>query len=95
MRWFRKSVFYIICIMILILSLPISSDARRKKSESYNFYPGAYIPGHVYVKPHFKKNGTYVEGHRRTQKNKSKSDNWSTIGNINPYTGKVGNKNTW
>lgn len=46
----------------------------------------------VYVKGHYRKNGTYVESHYRSDPNKSKTDNWSTYGNTNPRTGKKGKK---
>lgn len=39
-----------------------------------------------------KKQVTSVKSHVRTKPNKTKKDNWSTIGNINPYTGKKGTK---
>lgn len=42
------------------------------------------------VKGHTKKNGTYVSSHKRTKADSSKSNNWSTKGNTNPYTGKRG-----
>ncbi|MBI2355893.1 MAG: hypothetical protein HYV13_01635 [Candidatus Doudnabacteria bacterium] len=44
----------------------------------------------VKVKGYTTKNGTYVQPHVRTSPNKSKLDNYSTKGNINPYTGKKG-----
>jgi antitoxin component YwqK of YwqJK toxin-antitoxin module len=45
---------------------------------------------HVYVKPHVRANGTYVEGHYRTAPNSTNRDNFSTRGNTNPYTGQPG-----
>lgn len=45
------------------------------------------------VKGYFKKNGTYVQPYYRSDPNKSKFDNYSTKGNINPYTGKKGTVN--
>jgi hypothetical protein len=39
-----------------------------------------------------KSNVTNVKSHARTAPNKTKKDNWSTIGNVNPYTGKKGTK---
>ena len=36
--------------------------------------------------------GTYVAPHRATNPNRTKLDNWSTKGNVNPYTGKAGTK---
>jgi hypothetical protein len=42
------------------------------------------------VRGHVKKDGTYVQPHQQTNPNKSKADNWSSQGNVNPYTGKAG-----
>lgn len=47
------------------------------------------------VKGYTKKNGTYVAPHYKTPPNKSKFDNFSTKGNINPYTGKKGTVNPY
>lgn len=44
----------------------------------------------VYVRSYTKKDGTVVDAHHRTSPNTTKSDNWSTKGNTNPYTGKEG-----
>lgn len=48
--------------------------------------------GSVHVKGHTTKSGTYVAPHYRSAPNKTKSDNYSTKGNTNPYTGKKGAK---
>lgn len=39
-----------------------------------------------------KSNGTYVAPSHAKNPNDTKSDNWSTKGNVNPYTGKEGTK---
>ena len=44
------------------------------------------------IKGYVKKDGTYVAPSHATNPNKSKSDNWSTKGNVNPHTGKDGTK---
>lgn len=44
------------------------------------------------IKGYVKKDGTYVAPSHATNPNKSKSDNWSTKGNVNPHTGKEGTK---
>jgi len=46
----------------------------------------------VNVKGYYKSNGTYVEPHHRSDPNDTKNDNWSTRGNINPYTEEEGDK---
>jgi hypothetical protein len=49
----------------------------------------------TYVQGHTTKDGTYVLGHMRTAPNATKLDNWSTEGNVNPYTGKKGTKDPY
>lgn len=44
----------------------------------------------TYVSGYSKSNGTYVQGYYRTTPNSTRNDNYSTIGNVNPYTGKSG-----
>lgn len=44
------------------------------------------------VRPHVRKDGALVEGHRRTNRNETQRDNWSTKGNTNPATGKEGTR---
>lgn len=46
----------------------------------------------THVRGYTKKDGTYVAPHRRSSPDKSKSNNWGTKGNVNPYTGKEGTK---
>lgn len=67
---------YIIFIFVFILSI-INSFGQTNDS-------------HVYVRPHFRKNGTYIEGYWRTAPNNTNMDNFSTKGNYNPYTGEAG-----
>lgn len=42
-----------------------------------------------------KSTGTYVYPSRRTSPNHTKIDNYSTKGNYNPYTGKVGHSKAY
>jgi hypothetical protein len=42
------------------------------------------------VSGYTKKNGTYVNSYYRSDSNGKKSDNYSSYGNTNPYTGKKG-----
>ncbi len=45
---------------------------------------------HVKVNGYYRKDGTYVQPYFRTAPNSTKADNFSTKGNVNPYTGKPG-----
>ncbi len=44
----------------------------------------------TYVKPRYTSNGKYVTGHFRTKPDYTIRNNWSVLGNYNPYTGKPG-----
>jgi len=46
----------------------------------------------VYVDGYYRDDGTYVQGHFRSEPNSFKFDNYSAEGNINPYTGEPGTK---
>ncbi len=49
----------------------------------------------VYVNGYYRSNGTYVDPHYRSDPNHTASDNWSSWGNTNPYTGQKGYKSNW
>ena len=73
-----------------------SSSPRSSSSHSYTpRSPSSHVnsTAPVHVKGYYKKNGTYVAPHYRSHPDKSYNNNWSTKGNVNPYTGKPGTKN--
>lgn len=45
-----------------------------------------------YVQGYTRKDGTYVQPHHRSSPNSTTTDNYSTQGNVNPYTGQPGTK---
>lgn len=48
-----------------------------------------------YVNGYYRNNGTYVQPYNRTDSNSSVYDNYSTRGNVNPYTGQPGTVNPY
>jgi tetratricopeptide (TPR) repeat protein len=48
--------------------------------------------GSVSVRGYYRSNGTYVQPHMRSAPDGVFSNNWSTKGNVNPYTGVPGTK---
>lgn len=52
----------------------------------------SFAQGQVHVRGYYRSNGTYVQSHYRTASNNTVSDNWSTVGNTNPYTGQAGTR---
>jgi hypothetical protein len=72
----------ILIVFIIIATITIGSFLTVGVAEAY-----------TKVRGYTTKRGTYVQPHYRTNSNSTKIDNWSTKGNINPYTGKKGHKN--
>ncbi len=50
--------------------------------------------GDVHVNGYYKADGTYVAPHMRSAPDGDFSNNWTTQGNVNPYTGKEGTRIT-
>lgn len=46
----------------------------------------------VHVRGHVTRAGRYIAPHMRTSPNRTRLDNYSTRGNVNPYTAKAGSK---
>ena len=49
-----------------------------------------FAQSEVWVNGYTRSNGTYVQGHYRTVPDYTINNNWSTIGNVNPHTGRAG-----
>lgn len=65
-----------------------ASPTTRSSYESQNTQP-------VHVSGYERANGTYVQPYERTTPNSTRSDNYSTKGNVNPYTGKAGTRDPY
>ena len=52
------------------------------------------VAAQVHVRGYVRKDGTYVAPHYRSAPDGDFYNNWSTKGNINPYTGKPGTRVT-
>lgn len=66
-------------ILFSILILILSFDTKA--------YADTWVNGYT------KSNGTFVQGHYRSSPDNNIYNNWSTKGNVNPYTGKIDTKN--
>lgn len=53
------------------------------------------VSAQVSVRGYVRKDGTYVAPHYRSAPNSNPYDNYSTKGNINPYTGQAGTQNPY
>lgn len=63
-----------------------SSRSSRSKSSKKATSNDTKVAGYD------KKNGKHVNSYHRSRANDTESDNYSTKGNVNPYTGKKGTK---
>lgn len=86
MKLNRAIVSVLLCASLLTFSAAASAKGSGHSG-------GHSKGGDVHVHGYTKKDGTYVAPHERSAPNGTKSDNWSTKGNVNPYTGKEGTKN--
>ena len=56
-------------------------------------FVGTIASAQVYVQGYTTKNGTYVAPHYRSGPDGNPYNNWSTRGNVNPFTGQFGTRN--
>jgi len=77
---------------VLILGMMLSIFGQPVYARGGRTYSSRGTGNH-YVKGHTTKRGAYVKGHRQTNPDHTKMNNWSHKGNLNPYTGKMGTKN--
>lgn len=74
----------IFCLVLVLLGGDTSSAAAEHQEVRRG--RGAHS-----VRPHIRGDGTYVRPHVRTHPSPHRPrDNWTTRGNVNPYTGKIG-----
>lgn len=59
--------------------------------QAQNFGTGSNSRSHT-VSPYVNSHGTYVGSSHATNPNSTQMDNYSTRGNLNPYTGAVGTR---
>lgn len=73
-----------------VYPVPYSGNARTTSSYyNYNYRPPV---GNHYVRGYVRSDGKFVQPHRRTNPDRSFWNNWSSKGNVNPYTGRLGTK---
>jgi hypothetical protein len=53
------------------------------------------LHANTYVSGYYRKDGTYVEPHHRSDADGNLFNNYSSQGNYNPYTGQTGHANTY
>ena len=94
----------LVLTMVALVAMATSSFAQFSASDLQviekvvNDYCSSYsVPSTVNyntttVSGYTRSNGTYVQSHVRTMPNNTNWDNFSTIGNSNPFTGSTGHR---
>ena len=76
---------------------PLTAHGEQHEKDDLDGITGPSFPAlaDTYVQGYTKQDGTYVQPHYRTNANNTKLDNYSTQGNVNPYTGQEGTKSPY
>jgi hypothetical protein len=80
-----------ICVITVLALVPSPALARDGHSGGYSHSSRSYSGVHT-VRSYTRTDGTFVHSYHATNPNHTRNDNFSTRGNVNPYTGKAGTK---
>jgi hypothetical protein len=86
----RRAFLSALTVAVVVIT-PLEALARGGGGRGSS--RGASKGGSHPVRSHTTRDGRYVPPHRATNPDGTKLNNWSTRGNVNPYTGKPGTKN--
>lgn len=86
-----------ILLTIVFLAVTLFSQAQYRKNGMpdmrFSVNKSTYSqPSVRYQSGYVRTNGTYVQSHFKTASNYTNRDNYSTVGNSNPYTGTSGTR---
>jgi hypothetical protein len=70
-------------------TVSVAAAQNRANSGGYGWGSNSHSNS---VSGHFNSNGSYTQPHQRSNPNNTDLDNYSTRGNVNPYTGAVGTR---
>jgi hypothetical protein len=82
-RMMARTRLLLAVLLCLAVTVPAFAAGRSGRSG-----------GSVYVRGYTRRDGTYVQPHYRSAPDSNFYNNWSTKGNVNPYTGQEGTKVT-
>lgn len=84
-------------LALCIAAMPAFAQSYYGGGHTNSMYGGGQTPGGYgsdqQVNGYARSNGTYVEPYHRTAPDSNPYNNYSTQGNVNPYTGQMGYKN--
>lgn len=86
---------FLVSGLVLILAFPAFARGRgggSHRSGGSHSSSTSRSRGDVYVHGHTTKTGKQVKPHHRSAPDGTRQNNYSTKGNVNPYTGKAGTR---
>ena len=85
----RGHLTILVALFVSVALIP--ALARNSSSGSGHLTGNGYVnPSSHYVPGYYRHDGTYVHGYHATDPNQTGVDNYSTKGNVNPWTGVPG-----
>ena len=88
-----KFMIGILVLTLVCASVSFGGERIWRRAGGNGYRSGGHNSGgHVGVRPHTRKDGTFVQPHQRTAPNSTQRDNFSSKPNSNPYTGKPGTR---
>jgi hypothetical protein len=87
MNMLRRTFIGTLAVMLGLPGFALARGGGRGRGSSRGSSGGSHP-----VRPYTRRDGTYVPGHRQTNPDSTKRNNWSSKPNMNPYTGKAGTK---
>lgn len=97
-NYMKKISVFVSVAVLCVAAVSVPAFARGgggghgSSSHSSSSHSSGSTGGSHSISGYTKSNGTYVAPAHATNPNGTKADNWSTKGNVNPYTGKEGTK---
>jgi hypothetical protein len=91
----EKNMKKIAIVFAVLCAASLGAQARGGGGHSGSHASGSSSSGYTgshSTSSYTRGNGTYVAPSHATNPNSTKADNWTTKGNVNPYTGKAGTK---
>lgn len=86
-----------VLLVVTLVSYSVNAQYYKKSyytpaSYSSSYYTPAKKPAVTYQSTYTRSNGTVVSGHYKTTADYTNRNNYSTVGNVNPYTGSIGSR---
>jgi hypothetical protein len=84
----------ILVALLIVMGVTMAAEADRSRSRSSSSARSGTgsKSSSTSVRGYTTKNGTYVAPYKRTTRDGTQTNNYSTSGNTNPYTGRTGTK---